>query len=97
MARANEWDILKRKALKGLLTEGYRIGEIKTIMHVSYPTLQKEFKRGLSEEDYKNLRYIKYSPYLALENTAIEALGKEEFDLLMQYEINKKKGDEDAK
>jgi len=83
--RLYEWNFKKRNELKKLLLQGYKIIEIEKILNVSRHPLKDELKRGLTDSDYTNQRYIKYDPYMAMDTVVKNAVGEEEFKLLMDY------------
>lgn len=91
MARLSKWDYKQRQNLKFLLLEGYQLGEISQAMHLSIPTIKLELMRGLSEEEGRLGRYVKYNPDLSLRNYVIELIGEEGLAALMRYENGKSK------
>lgn len=80
-----EWNIEKRNMLKGLLSQGYRITEIEEMLDISRHTLRAELKRGLTESEFNNLRYIKYDPLMAMDSLVREVVSDEGLNLLMDY------------
>ncbi|MBS6799138.1 MAG: hypothetical protein KH297_04570 [Firmicutes bacterium] len=56
-----KWDYNMRNKLQLLLEEGFTLRRIADSFGVSYPNLKKEVLRGLSDEEYREKRYIKYS------------------------------------
>ena len=86
-----EWNIEKRNVLKELLSQGYRITEIEKLLGIARHTLRAELKRGLSESDFKNLRYIKYDPLMAMDSLVKDVINEEDLKLLMDYWKTKEK------
>ena len=56
-----KWNYSMRNQLQLLLEEGFTLRRIADSFGVSYTNLKKELSRGLSEEEFKEKRYIKYS------------------------------------
>lgn len=89
MARLSKWDYKQRQNLKFLLLEGYMLGEISEAMHLSIPTIKLEILRGLTEEEGRAGRYVKYNPDLSLRNYVIDLIGEESLAALVRYENGK--------
>lgn len=76
-------DLERRKELKLLIDEGLSLIVIAEQLDISYPTLLREIKLGLTEEELKNRQYIKYDITRALYNSAIKELSFDGLRLLM--------------
>lgn len=81
--RAIDWSIKDRKRLQVLCREGFTIAKILEIFEVSRVVINKELQRGLTEEEWSERRYVKYSIKKAIISEAKEKLGKEKFDYLI--------------
>jgi len=64
---AGVWTKEKRSTLEFLLKEGYMVPKIATMIEVSAPSIYNELKRCLSETEYKQRQYVKYSADAAIE------------------------------
>ena len=92
MPKTVKWNYQKRMNLEYLLKEGYGVTEIVEMLHVSRPLIITEIKKGLSGEDAKNHRWVKYSSDLSLEAYVIDIIGEEGLNALVRYENGKSKG-----
>jgi len=89
--RAIDWSIKDRKRLQVLCREGFTIARIVEVFDVSRVVINKELQRGLTEEEWNERRYVKYSIKKAILSEAKEKLGKEKFEYLINI---KEYGDE---
>lgn len=89
--RAIDWSIKDRKRLQVLCREGFTIAKILEIFEVSRVVINKELQRGLTEEEWSERRYVKYSIKKAILSEAKEKLGEEKFEYLINI---KEHGDE---
>lgn len=63
-----DWNDRGRKALEEMAKKGYRVTEIAEALGVSGQTVRSELMRGMSEENYKNGRYVQYSAEESIQN-----------------------------
>lgn len=89
--RAIDWSIKDRERLQALCREGYTIARIVEVFDVSRVVINKELQRGLTEEEWRERRYVKYSIKKAILSEAKEKLGEEKFEYLINI---KEHGDE---
>jgi len=90
MRKLQRWSTEMRRNLEYLLKQGYGSAEICEKLVVSTTALYKELARGLSEEEFKEKRYVPYSAELATYSLAIKDLDPEGIEILRKY-INAKK------
>ena len=74
--RAIDWSIKDRKRLQVLCREGFTIARIVEVFDVSRIVINKELQRGLTEEEWSERRYVKYSIKNAILSEAKEKLGE---------------------
>lgn len=55
------WNVEMRDALETMLKEGFRVSKIAETLSISPMSVYLEIKRGVSEEEYLNKQYTKYS------------------------------------
>ncbi|MDD6920501.1 MAG: hypothetical protein PUI85_04745 [Eubacteriales bacterium] len=86
------WTLEQREDLSFFLKEGYSVNQIAKIYKetevrktVSVPFLLKEIKKGLTEDEYENARYVKYRPLRALVHDYQNLFGEETFSKLCVY------------
>lgn len=79
----SNWTLEKRQQLEHLLAEGFNVTQIKELVGGSQPTILKEIKRGVSEEEYDQKRFVKYSFIQAIYKEVLENIGKEQLDILL--------------
>jgi len=89
--RAIDWSIKDRERLQVLCREGFTIARIVEVFDVSRVVINKELQRGLTEEEWSERRYVKYSIKNAILSEAKEKLGEEKFEYLINI---KEHGDE---
>ena len=89
--RAIDWSIKDRERLQILCREGFTIARIVEVFDVSRVVINKELQRGLTEEEWSERRYVKYSIKNAILSEAKEKLGEEKFEYLINI---KEHGDE---
>jgi len=63
------WTQEDRNVLECLVREGYPISKIVEHLDASRATIYNELRRGLTEEEYKNHQYVKYSAEKSIENS----------------------------
>lgn len=78
------WSIEMREQLKFVLGEGLLPAHIIKDFGISRVTLLKELKRGLSEEEYRERRYIKYLPVKALKTEITELFGEDVIEYIKE-------------
>lgn len=78
-----KWNTELREGLKFLIENGFTIKKIMEEMNMSYPTLNAEIKRGLTQEEYENKQYLKYDIVRATTNYAALQIGIEELKLIL--------------
>lgn len=64
---ASVWTKEKRSTLEFLLKEGYMVPKIAGMIEISAPSIYNELKRTLTETEYKQRQYVKYSADAAIE------------------------------
>ena len=77
------WTLEKRQQLEHLLAEGFNVNQIKEFVGGSSSTILKEIKRGVSDEEYGQKRFVKYSFKQAIYEEVLENIGKEQLDFLL--------------
>lgn len=55
------WNMTMRGALETMLKEGFRVSKIAETLSISPMSVYIEIKKGVSEEEYLNKQYTKYS------------------------------------
>lgn len=81
------WTIQMREQLKFVLSEGLLPTHIVKDFNISRPTLLKELKRGLTEDEYIEKRYIKYLPVRALKEEINEVFGEDVLSYIKSNEL----------
>ena len=76
-----------REQLKFVLSEGLLPTHIVKDFNISRPTLLKELKRGLTEDEYIEKRYIKYLPVRALKEEINEVFGEDVLSYIKSNEL----------
>ncbi len=79
----SNWTLEKRQQLEHLLAEGFNVNRIRELVGGSAATILKEIKRGVSEEEYNQKRFVKYSFKQAIYTEVLEDIGKEQLDVLL--------------
>ena len=79
----SNWTLEKRQQLEHLLAEGFNVNQVRELVGGSASTILKEIKRGVSEEEYNQKRFVKYSFKQAIYKEVIENIGKEQLDILL--------------
>lgn len=82
--RKKVWTLETRRHLEHLLSEGFSVNQIRELIGGATVTILKEIKRGVSEKEYDQKRFVKYSVEQAIINEVLETLGKEQFDVLVE-------------
>lgn len=79
------WDMPLREALETMLKDGFPISRISKELGITKPTIYAEVKRGVTDEEYKNHQYSKYTArksvnqqMAAFRSSLIEGRSKEE-------------------
>lgn len=89
------WTIKMREQLKFVLGEGLLPTHIVKDFNISRPALLKELKRGLTEDEYNEKRYIKYLPVRALKAEINEVFGENVLEYIKDKDSEIKMGDKD--
>lgn len=55
------WTKERRKMMQELLQNGYSITKVSKALEISKPVIYKELKETLSQKDYEERRFIKYT------------------------------------
>lgn len=76
MRKYHKWTAESRKTLEALLKEGYKVPQIANIMSISAMTVYKEIEKGVSEQEYREKRYIKYTADKAIETSIMKLKGE---------------------
>lgn len=79
----SNWTLEKRQQLEHLLAEGFNVNQVRELVGGSASTILKEIKRGVSEEEYDQKRFVKYSFKQAICKEVLENIGKEQLDILL--------------
>lgn len=79
----SNWTLEKRQQLEHLLAEGFNVNQVRELVGGSASTILKEIKRGVSEEEYNQKRFVKYSFKQAIYKEVLENIGKEQLDILL--------------
>lgn len=79
----SNWTLEKRQQLEHLLAEGFNVNQVRELVGGSASTILKEIKRGVSEEEYDQKRFVKYSFKQAIYKEVLENIGKEQLDILL--------------
>ena len=82
------WRKERRSRLEVLVKEGYSVAALCKKTKYSRYVMEKELKRGLTEEEWQEKRYVKYNKYKAVYNETKEYLG-DNFELLLEAIGNK--------
>lgn len=84
-----------RKKLEFLLSDGFSLTVIQNTLNVTRSVLYTEIKKGLTAEEYKNRRYVKYSPIRAIIADIEKAVGEDSWNEVktsyLKRKYNKKK------
>ena len=79
----SNWTLEKRQQLEHLLAEEFNVNQVRELVGGSASTILKEIKRGVSEEEYNQKRFVKYSFKQAIYKEVLENIGKEQLDILL--------------
>ena len=79
----SNWTLEKRQQLEHLLAEEFNVNQVRELVGGSASTILKEIKRGVSEEEYDQKRFVKYSFKQAIYKEVLENIGKEQLDILL--------------
>ena len=79
----SDWTLEKRQQLEHLLAEGFNVNQVRELVGGSAATILKEIRRGVSEEEYDQKRFVKYSFKQAIYKEVLENIGKEQLDILL--------------
>lgn len=83
-----KWTKERRENFEVLVKEGYSIPDLMKLTHYSRYLIESELKRGLTEEEFKSRRFVKYRATKAAYTEAKTVLG-DNFELLLQeLEVN---------
>ncbi|WP_161907970.1 hypothetical protein [Emergencia sp. 1XD21-10] len=74
---ARIWTKVNRKNLEFYLKEGYMVPRIAEKMGVSAQAIYGEIKKTLTEEEYRERRYVKYSAERAIAKEISQIQGEE--------------------
>lgn len=89
------FDLENRKKLEFLLSDGFSLTIIQKKLDVTRSMLYTEIKKGLTAEEYKYRRYVKYNPIRAIIADIEKAVGEESWNEVktsyLKRKYNKKK------
>ena len=74
------FDLDNRKKLEFLLSDGFSLTIIQKKLDVTRSMLYTEIKKGLTAEEYKYRRYVKYNPIRAIIADIEIAVGKDSWN-----------------
>lgn len=74
------FDLDNRKKLEFLLSDGFSLTIIQKKLDVTRSMLYTEIKKGLTAEEYKYRRYVKYNPIRAIIADIEIAIGKDSWN-----------------
>ena len=73
-----------RNKLQFLLSDGFSLTVIQNTLNITRSVLYTEIKKGLTAEEYKNRRYVKYNPIRAIIADIKIAVGKDSWDIVKE-------------
>ena len=73
-----------RNKLQFLLSDGFSLTVIQNTLNITRRVLYTEIKKGLTAEEYKNRRYVKYNPIRAIIADIEKAVGKDSWDIVKE-------------
>lgn len=73
-----------RNKLQFLLSDGFSLTVIQNTLNITRSVLYTEIKKGLTAEEYKNRRYVKYNPIRAIIDDIEKAVGKDSWDIVKE-------------
>lgn len=73
-----------RNKLQFLLSDGFSLTVIQNTLNITRSVLYTEIKKGLTAEEYKNRRYVKYNPIRAIIADIEKAVGKDGWDIVKE-------------
>ena len=73
-----------RNKLQFLLSDGFSLTVIQNTLNITRNVLYTEIKKGLTAEEYKNRRYVKYNPIRAIIADIEKAVGKDSWDIVKE-------------
>lgn len=73
-----------RNKLQFLLSDGFSLTVIQNTLNITRSVLYTEIKKGLTAEEYKNRRYVKYNPIRAIIADIEKAVGKDSWDIVKE-------------
>lgn len=73
-----------RNKLQFLLSDGFSLTVIQNTLNITRSVLYTEIKKGLTAEEYKNRRYVKYNPIRAIITDIEIAVGKDSWDIVKE-------------
>jgi predicted DNA-binding protein YlxM (UPF0122 family) len=73
-----------RNKLQFLLSDGFSLTVIQNTLNITRSVLYTEIKKGLTAEEYKNRRYVKYNPIRAIIADIEIAVGKDSWDIVKE-------------
>ena len=78
-----KWNMIDRGMLSKSLLEGFSLVQIEEEIGISRFQIKSEIKRGLTEDEYKERRYVKYNPERSVYQTALQAIGEDGMRVLL--------------
>jgi hypothetical protein len=73
-----------RNKLQFLLSDGFSLTVIQNTLNITRSVLYTEIKKGLTAEEYKNRRYVKYNLIRAIITDIEIAVGKDSWDIVKE-------------
>ena len=73
-----------RNKLQFLLSDGFSLTVIQNTLNITRSVLYTEIKKGLTAEEYRNRRYVKYNPIRAIIADIEIAVGKDSWDIVKE-------------
>jgi hypothetical protein len=73
-----------RNKLQFLLSDGFSLTVIQNTLNITRSVLYTEIKKGLTAEEYKNRRYVKYNPIRAIIADIEKTVGKDSWDIVKE-------------
>ena len=73
-----------RNKLQFLLSDGFSLTVIQNTLNITRSVLYTEIKKGLTAEEYKNRRYVKYNPIRAIIADIEKVVGKDSWDIVKE-------------
>ncbi len=78
----------KRQQIEVYLKEGYMLKDISKMCDISLSTLLNEIKKGLTPDEYKSKRYVKYNHIRAIASLITIRIGTEQLEALLEIGVD---------